>query len=361
MSQQSQNKNPISHARILAADDDPIMREMMLARLGDGVEVVCAENGEIAWEKLSAEKFDLAIIDLGMPKLDGFGLIRYLRQTPKTVNLPIIVVTSRGDPEAIEKAFASGASGFVTKPINWSLFKYNVQFVLKSGFIEEKLRVNKTASQLTIRAKDKLIDLMSRQLEKAIATSQPILADKNLSDIIALSKLLTNKPPMEFERHDVNEIVANAVLHSQDAATRKAVIVAGRRSLVDIYVNVEHAMWLDALNRLVDLGIAASPAGGTVEILVGAQPDGSLVISIRDNGSAKSQSEIDELTNILIEDKQKNLNSGPVPDLSFEIIKRTTELHNGQVLFQNKVGQANVSALWLPANLVEMLPVEKQA
>lgn len=361
MSQQQKNTLPVVRARILAADDDPIMREMIMARLGNDIDVICAENGEIAWEKLSAEKFDLAIIDLGMPKLDGFGLIRYLRQTPKTVNLPIIVVTSRGDPEAIEKAFAAGASGFVTKPINWSLFKYNVQFVLKSGFIEEKLRANKTASQLTIRAKDKLIDLMSEHLEKAIATSQPILADKNLLDTIALSKLLTKDPSLNFERLDINELVTSSVSHGQVAASQKAVSVVGRRSLIDIYINVDKTMWLDTLNRLVDLGVKASPAGGTVEIMVGAQPDGSLVISIRDNGSAKSQSEIDELSNILIDDKQQNVANRPLPDLSFEIVKRTTELHKGQVLFQNKVGQANVSALWLPANLVEMVPVEQQA
>ena len=53
---------------------------------------------------MSRETFDLAVVDLGMPELDGFGFISHLRQTPRTIDLPIIVATGRDDSEAIERA-----------------------------------------------------------------------------------------------------------------------------------------------------------------------------------------------------------------------------------------------------------------
>ncbi len=362
MLEPAKNNAPLIRRRILAADDDPIMREMMMARLGDDIDVTCAENGEIAWEKLLAERYDLAIIDLGMPKLDGFGLIRYLRQTPKTVDLPIIVATSRGDAEAIEKAFSSGASGFVTKPINWSLFKYNVQFVLKSGLAERQLRANKAANELSMRTKDALLHLMSAHLQhQPLATGQSFTPGADLSDVVELSHLLSLNNSTHFEPHDVNDIIARSTAQCQAAATEKSVNLIGRRSLANILINVDLPVWLGALNRLVQFGIASSPAGGTLEIMLGGQRDGSLVISVRDNGPIKSHVEIDARLNVLINLTENNSRFQQLPDLNLPIVKQSAEIHGGKALFQNKPGEGNVSALWLPANRVQIEQLEQSA
>ena len=359
------NQSPIIHHRVLAADDDPIMREMMMARLGEDVDVTCAENGQIAWEKLLEDDFDLAIIDLGMPKLDGFGLIRYLRQTPKTVDLPIIVATSRGDAEAIEKAFASGASGFVTKPINWSLFKYHVQFVLKNGLIKRQLRANKTENDLVIRAKDRLLEMMSAALEhQTTSTDLPIgqhVSNNSMADAIYMSRLLSANRPLSFNHNDANEIITLAVNTCRRTAADKSVKIIGRHSLANISINIDRQVWLEALTRLILLGVKSSPAGGTVEIMPGEQRDNSLVISVRDNGPIKSQAEIDSAMNILVDEKPVGLSSNPIPDLTLAIVKNSVEMLNGRVLFQNNAGEGNISALWLPAFQVQIENLEHSA
>ncbi len=361
MSQSPLKKIPNSRRRILAADDDPIMREMMMARLGDEIDVTCAENGEIAWEKLLAEKFDLAIIDLGMPKLDGFGLIRYLRQTPKTVDLPIIVATSRGDPEAIEKAFASGASGFVTKPINWSLFKYHVQFVLKNGLVERQLRASKSARDMAIRTKNTLLNLMSTALERQASATGQTTSDGALSDVIELSRLLSVNPTKNFKQHDVNEIIAQAVRSCQKQATEKSINLIGRQSLASISINVDQSIWFDALKRLVINGIKSSPVGGTVEIMLGSQRDGSLVISVRDNGLVKTQANIDAQLNVLMNVTFADSTADTIPRLDLPIVKQSAEIHGGRALFQNHPGEGNIAALWLPENRVQIEELEQSA
>ena len=155
--------------RLLVADDDPRLLDLMSANLEDDfTEVVCAEDGAIAYDMLTSDDFNLAIIDLGMPGLDGFELIAQLRQHPRTEDLPIIVVTGRDDKQAIEQAFSIGASTFVTKPVNWTLFRYQVKFIIRSGRIKKDLRLARDKADKASRAKDNLIQLLSHELRSPL-------------------------------------------------------------------------------------------------------------------------------------------------------------------------------------------------
>ncbi len=352
--------------KVLAADDDPIMREMMMARLGANVDVTCVEDGKLAWEKLVDEHFDLAIVDLGMPNLDGFGLIQYLRQTPKTVDLPIIVATSRGDQEAIEKAFSSGASGFVTKPINWSLFQYEIKFVLKHGQTERELRATRASSIKASRTKDNLLALISCALQPNV---QPVTSDEQetgkckdfLADAILFSKLLAKTQTAgQFNLH-VNDVIETTVNACKALAQQKAVKLIGRKTLADISIAVDQEVWIDTLVRATNRAIKSSPNGGTVEILLGGQRDGSLVFSIRDNGPLKNITDIEKDSNFLssqlIDLEVKNLKI----DFTLPMIKQAMALHGGNTLFQCSMENGNIIGLWLPNSRVQIQQLEQTA
>ena len=112
------------HRSVLIVDDDPILREIMSARLAQsGFAVCCVKNGEEACFRLDAERYALALVDLNMPKLDGFGLLRRIRRHRHTLDLPVIVVTANDGEGSIEEAYRLGASSFITKPVNWSQFE----------------------------------------------------------------------------------------------------------------------------------------------------------------------------------------------------------------------------------------------
>ena len=132
-------------ARLLFADDDPILREFANVHLAtDSADVLTAEDGEDAWEKLQTQPVDLLLVDLEMPRLDGFGLVRRLRADPRFALLPVIVVTGREDVAAIDRAFQSGATSFIVKPINWRLLSYQVRFTLRAHRAEASLRAAET-------------------------------------------------------------------------------------------------------------------------------------------------------------------------------------------------------------------------
>ena len=105
--------------KVLIAEDNPVNRELLRELLeGRGCEVEEACDGEEALEMLERTRPDILLLDLGMPKLDGFGVMRKIRENAELADLPVLAVTAfamRGDRE---KALDAGFDGYLSKPIN---------------------------------------------------------------------------------------------------------------------------------------------------------------------------------------------------------------------------------------------------
>ena len=124
-------KTGAGQTRVLIVDDDAITRTLVAEKVGQlNVWTVGAEDGEQAWDCLQKRSFDLALIDLEMPNMDGFELIQKMRSDPRTMNVPIIVLTGREDRAAIEQLLLAGASSYLSKPLNWAALGKNIVDVL---------------------------------------------------------------------------------------------------------------------------------------------------------------------------------------------------------------------------------------
>ncbi|MFO0582418.1 MAG: response regulator [Anaeromyxobacter sp.] len=105
--------------KILLVDDSStvlLMEKMILAK--NQYDVVEARDGQEGVAKALAEKPDLILMDVVMPKMDGFEAVKRLRAEAPTKSTPIIMVTTRGELESVESGYASGCTDYVTKPIN---------------------------------------------------------------------------------------------------------------------------------------------------------------------------------------------------------------------------------------------------
>jgi two-component system, chemotaxis family, chemotaxis protein CheY len=103
---------------VLVVDDSKVIREMIVAclRAQPSLAFTHAASGLEAIERLSLKPFDLVFLDLNMPDIGGFEVLEFVRGQEGLKELPIIVVTTRGDDDSRTKALASGASRFMTKP-----------------------------------------------------------------------------------------------------------------------------------------------------------------------------------------------------------------------------------------------------
>jgi DNA-binding response OmpR family regulator len=105
--------------KILLADDSTTALMMEQAILAKGAyDVVVARDGRAAVQMAMDESPDLIILDVVMPRMDGFEACRELRRLEATRTTPIIMVTTRGEPQNIETGYEAGCSDYVTKPIN---------------------------------------------------------------------------------------------------------------------------------------------------------------------------------------------------------------------------------------------------
>jgi DNA-binding response OmpR family regulator len=109
----------MTRKRILVVDDSRTAAMMTSMILGKGAyEVMVAADGEEGVRMALAEHPDLIVMDVMMPRMDGFEACRRLRSTAATSTIPIIMVTTRGEPVNVEAGYDSGCSDYVTKPIN---------------------------------------------------------------------------------------------------------------------------------------------------------------------------------------------------------------------------------------------------
>src|SRR4051794_23002024 len=126
--------------RILFADDDPILQEFALVHLStNSAKVKTAGDGRQAMQLLEQSEFDIMLLDLEMPNMDGFEVLTKLRADERFKRLPVIIVTGREDVSAIDKAFLAGATSFVVKPINWRLLSYQIRYVHRASQTEKSL------------------------------------------------------------------------------------------------------------------------------------------------------------------------------------------------------------------------------
>jgi diguanylate cyclase (GGDEF)-like protein len=133
----------IKRGVVLVADDDPVMRLLMLEMLGQvGLDAIEAEDGAQAVALARAQSPDLILMDVDMPNMDGFTACREIRRLEADgVSVPIIMVTGGDDLEAVTRAYETGATDFVSKPINWPILGHRVLYVLRASDAIARLRI----------------------------------------------------------------------------------------------------------------------------------------------------------------------------------------------------------------------------
>lgn len=116
---------------VLAADDEEDILELIVFRLErSGYTVLQAHDGAEALDLARSAKPDLAVLDVMMPKMDGFELTRRLREDEATSRMPIILLTARSQESDIQRGFDSGADDYLRKPFSPQELRARVQAIL---------------------------------------------------------------------------------------------------------------------------------------------------------------------------------------------------------------------------------------
>jgi len=106
--------------KILLADDEKDIRDIMAKKIAqEGYTVITAKDGQDAWEKIQSEDPDVVLLDLNMPKMDGFEVLQKLRQTPPSKKWqPVVIISARTELQDMQRGFSLEADHYLTKPCN---------------------------------------------------------------------------------------------------------------------------------------------------------------------------------------------------------------------------------------------------
>ena len=194
---------PLPNARLLAVDDDEMNRDMLVRRLQKlGYDVTEAATGREALAKLKEGNFDLVLLDILMPDLDGFQTLEFMKADPRLRHVPVIMLTALDDVESTVRCIEAGAEDYVPKPFNPTVLRARITASLE----KKRLRDQEQAylAQLQVeRSKSErlLLNVLPKAIAERLKAGQRTIVDSFIdstvlfADIVGFTRIASRQSP----------------------------------------------------------------------------------------------------------------------------------------------------------------------
>jgi signal transduction histidine kinase len=384
--------------KLLFVDDDPILREFALVHLAsDRGHISVAADGDEALAAIASEVPDLVLLDLQMPRVDGFTVLQALRASEATARLPVIVITARDDVLSIDRAFSEGATSFLVKPINWRQLAYQIRYVDRARRTELSLvdhvveverrgrELEATSAELSIalskaaaasEAKSQFLAAMSHELRTplnaVIGFSQILQAEafgslgnpryrEYARDILSSGThlLALVEDVLEFSRGSLGELtvedtdfqiadVINEALRIVFPQARTANVAISCGAVCDAAsVRADRRRMRQVLINLLSNAIKFTSAGGEVTVRTRQCAEG-LTILVSDTGIGIAKDDIAKVLEPFGRVDNSFAREHDGVGLGLPLAKQFMELHGGSLVVVSAVGTGTTVVATLP-------------
>ena len=385
--------NLTGQATILVVDDDPVVCALMRATLqSDGFEVIEASDGIEGCRMYREHRPDLLLVDLMMPRMDGFELCRELRSHPESAYVPIVVATSLDDVPSIARAYDAGATDFIPKPVNWLVLNHRVRYILRASRAFEEVRRNqdrliaaKEAAEAANRAKSEFLANMSHELRtplNAIIGFSGMMSDRMfgplneryldyaniigtsgrhllaiITDILDLAKADADKLFLSEEQVDLDEVVelSSQIIHDM---ARRAEIDFGAEIAKPLPELIgDPAKLTQILVNLLSNAIKFTAPGGKVRLRVERCLHQGITFQVEDTGIGMSAEQIPIALEPFGQIDSSLTRKHDGVGLGLPLTKRLVELHDGQLELKSELATGTTVRVVFPAERVSVAPV----
>ena len=192
--------------RILVVDDTASMRELVARRLErDGHDVAVAESGPVAIRMARSERFDLLLLDLMMPGMNGLEVLDRLRGLPETRTLPVIVISALDNVDTAVRCIAAGADDFLAKPLNEVLLRARIGSSLERKFLRDREQDALHRLRREQERSDALLNnVLPADAVERLRRGETVIADQYdeltvlFCDVVGFTPLATKLPPADL-------------------------------------------------------------------------------------------------------------------------------------------------------------------
>jgi two-component system, sensor histidine kinase and response regulator len=334
MKMEAYKTEPLRDTSILIVDDNPQNLQVLGRLLQERqCEIEFAINGMAALEWLDSRKFDLVLLDINMPEMDGFEVCRRIRSQERFDNLPVIFLSADNDRESILRGFEMGGQDFVTKPFDSRelIVRVKTHITLKDSMekleilnrsLEEKVRertrelsiANENLEKMNLKlteldnAKSEFLNLISHEIRtplNGIILPVELLKDTGSSsesrelieildssvkrlekfsiNALLITRLKTRPSDIKKVSLDLEALVQDVLTECDQMLTVKNINVIRTLEALDRKVPGDPDLVRKCLVNILDNAVAFSAVGGNIEIRIYDQPDAA-VIEIADRG-----------------------------------------------------------------------------
>ncbi len=378
--------------KIMIVDDDDAHLQfirMVILKENFTCELTLSNNALQALEMLRRNPVDLVLLDVMMPRMNGFEMIARLRKDPETRGIPVIFLTSSQETDHVVLAYESGAVDYISKPINSSVLAVRIQSILQRIMLENELKLRNEELQQLNRFKDELLSVCSHDLRSPLAAIEVIcgslkeegaggtgvdgnfennrtLADKILNQSRLARRLVDNL--LNYDKLEEGVLLPSPSFFQVrdfllDCAEQEQPVLQARELEFKVELRDEDALLFGDHELLAQavrnvLGNAINYAGSTIALsarVEGITPEegGRLVIEISDDGPGIEPGKRSEIFNKYSKIDPNGGGSG----LGLYIASKVVEMHSGRIAAGVSPGWATTFTLDLPnAFSPEQLP-----
>ncbi len=368
---------PAKTSRVLIVDDEASNIAILDRLFRNEYKTTTANNGQVAIDLLTNEPFDLVLLDIMMPLISGLEVLKFIRKTPSTADIPVILISARMDENDIVEGFTIGANDYVTKPFRLAELRARArtQLTLKHLQDERKQTIDELRSAhdlkdrfLRIASHDlkgplgnlKLVQyLMRKRIKDEDEKSVELLssADSNINmmqgvinEFLDMAALQSGKIELRLANIEIEPMVHQMLNQYQVSAVKKDITVDAQVSGV---ICADAARLEQALGNLISNALKYSPKETTVHIWTEPREQ-HIRICIADQGPGIPEDEKDKLFTQFGKLSPRPTDGESSTGLGLWIAKHLTTLQGGDIGVETPETGGSVFWIEMPA----AIPVE---
>lgn len=334
-----------------------------------GYEINYAISGKTAIKHIKKQKFDLILLDIMMPEMDGFEVCQKLKSNDETKDIPVIFLTAKTDIDSITKAFKVGGIDYITKPFNKAELLARVKTHLELQQQKRNLKeLNAT--------KDKFFSIIAHDLKSPLnhllglsELLQKELESDQSDEVIRLAKLINESAKsgrllltnlLEWSRSQTGSIIfspenldlekmTNEVIElNENNAIQKNISIKSKVKS-EIFAFADGNMIKTILRNLISNGIKFTMNGGKI-VLNAKRANGVVTYSVSDNGIGIKISDIKKLFRIDINPKCIGNSREKGTGLGLILCKEFIEINEGKIWVESKLGEGSTFKFSMPVS-----------